>query len=56
MPDTISARNNNMGFITFEPSGVLAANKTLPVTSPTINTSASGQLVIKPVIAPSHFT
>ena len=54
--ETRSASISNTGFITFEPSGVLAANNTFHPIKPTISTRASGQLVINHVIAQSHFT
>lgn len=50
----ISAKNNKIGFITFDQSGVLAANKTSHFISHTIKTKASGQLVINQVIAHTH--
>lgn len=52
----IIAINNKIGFIRFEPSGVLAAKSIFQVISQTIKTKASGQLVIKPVIFQTHFT
>ncbi len=50
------AINNNIGFITLEPNGVLAANKTFHAINQTIRTKASGQLVINHVIFHTHFT
>jgi len=47
---------SKIGFITFDQRGVLAANKTFHPISHTINTNASGQLVINHVILPTHFT
>jgi hypothetical protein len=53
---TTSAKRSNIGFITLDQSGVLAANSTFPHISHTIKTSASGPFVMNPVIAQSHFT
>jgi len=53
---TRRASTSNTGFITFDQRGVLAANNTFPPINPTINTKASGQFVINPVIAQSHLT
>lgn len=47
---------NKTGFMTFDPSGVLAANNTFHDISQTISTNASGQLVIKPVTVHNHLT
>jgi hypothetical protein len=52
----INQIKSNTGFITFEPSGVLAANKISQLISHTINTNASGQLVINHVIIHIHLT
>lgn len=52
----INQINNNIGFIKFDQSGVLAANNTSQTKSQTIKTKASGQLVMKPVIFHNHFT
>jgi hypothetical protein len=45
-----------IGFITFDQSGVLAANSTFQPISHTISTRASGQFVMNPVIAQIPFT
>ena len=45
----------SIGFIKFDPNGVDAANIISPTTSPTIRHTASGPLVINPVIVPMPF-
>lgn len=53
---TKKANSNNTGFITFDHNGVDAANMIFQDSNQTINTNASGQLVMNQVISHNHFT
>lgn len=52
----INAIKSNIGFITFDQRGVLAANNMFHEINHTIKTNASGPFVINHVIFQTHFT